>query len=73
MEASLLLAIVAATPPTIAALAAWWKLAQKTEEIHVLVNANLLRVQRDLASAVTEIGELKETVKSLQPPPRKRR
>ena len=50
-----LVAMIAAIPPTLVAYVAWRALEKKTDEIHVLVNSNLSKVKADLASAVEEI------------------
>ncbi len=54
-------ALIASVAPTIAAIAAWRASKRngvKADQIHVLVNSNLERVQADLALANSRIAGL---------------
>ena len=64
MLQAVMVAVIAALPPTIMAYVAWRQLAIKSEQIHVLVNSNLTQVKADLEHALTEIAALKKTLKS---------
>jgi hypothetical protein len=60
---AVVVAVIAALPPTIVAYVAWRQLALKSEQIHVLVNSNLTEVKANLAHALTEIAALKKVIK----------
>ena len=75
MSDAVLIALIVAVPPTIAAVAAWRQgkangqkadaLTVKAEEIHVLTNSNLSTVKADLAKANTRIESLEALVTKL--------
>lgn len=54
MLTAILVALIAAIPPTIIG----WLNIRKANEIHVLVNSNLTKVKDELARANTLIGQL---------------
>ena len=62
MTQALLVALITAIPPTLMAYIAWSRLTTKADEIHVLVNSNLTKVNVDLAVALDEIAYLKEVL-----------
>ena len=64
MLQAVMVAVIAALPPTIMAYVAWRQLAIKSEQIHVLVNSNLKQVQDDLDNAIKEIATLKKSIKA---------
>ena len=60
---SLLLAAIAAIPPTIVAAASWMsskRNEKKLEEVHLLVNSNLQAVKADLQRATDLVQKLLE-------------
>lgn len=62
---AVLVAIIAAVPPTIVALRNGAKatlLATKADEIHILVNSNLERVKKQLAEALEKIESLETLI-----------
>lgn len=72
MSDTLLIALIAAVPTTIVALATLWQtlrngakasvLATKADEIHVLVNSNLTLVKSQLAEALAKIETLERLI-----------
>lgn len=83
MSDVLIVAVIAAVPTTIIALATLWQtirngakatvLTRKADEIHVLVNSNLTTVKAQLAAALAEIVILKKLVAQGKAPTRRRR
>ena len=66
MESPILIALIAATPPTIAALVAWRSIGKKADVIHTLVNSNMHEMQAKLMKAVGEIAELKQIISDMR-------
>jgi septal ring factor EnvC (AmiA/AmiB activator) len=63
--ATIVVAAVAVIPPTLVALAGFkqsQKNGDKADEIHVLVDGNMSKVQADLAEAKTEIADLRKVI-----------
>ena len=70
-QSPILIALIAAIPPTIAAVAAlWssWKNGRKSDAIHVLVNSNMQDMQRQLMTGMEKIAELERVIVELQRP-----
>ncbi len=71
MTDSTLVAVIAAIPPTLMALAAFVTSKQngkKADQIHVLVNSNLTNVKQELSEAKEQIIALQSLVESFLPP-----
>ncbi len=70
MSESMVVAFIAAIPPTLMALASLLKSQEngrKSDQIHVLVNSNLTNVKQELADANKRIVQLQKTVEALLP------